>query len=548
MLDYATEAAFQAELLPQMHLIRSARKFASRSKSRPDVKSQNKRDFRSIKKNPILINFHSIVYNWFHVSYEASTANFARFIGPFKEITLLATSCLEDSLTFAEFIESLSKYPVLGEHASNVYVCKNGLRISSKFIGIEQKFGLFEKNCISNSGWFDILDNNEQKPVEMPHLVDLSLLKNLFDSKARENTVESSLSDDKHVLTLITKTLCYESGHYDSFIDGFWRKLSIKFSTAESNLFLIDQVMRDITRSYENCHIRDMLMAVVHFTDPSNAPTVIKMGVHPMPKYKNSEWMEGYFATPLINGKTFISDHMTDDKIANFFSREYSTDFVHAFNGAVSILSGTVSNRTSKLYRNPHPNETRQEVVDDFVSSVWGDGMKVLLTTSISINGFISLVNGIDIEHYTRAVYRHKHHEAVPKSRIKEDDANWLLAEFASTASESNTTALVHIVKKPDTTKPDIQRENDKYLHSTQLNLLPMTPTGIMISVEVVREIDLFKDIGNDAAVCRDLLWSILKKERLDGYDTVEFTSYNEILAEQRKSNNVPLSNKRRKF
>lgn len=243
-----------------------------------------------------------------------------------------------------------------------------------------------------------------------------------------------------------------------------------------------------------------------------------------MRKQEGDKYLYAYYATSIDMGSKFIKDALTSEQLDSMFQKKYDYDFLLAFLGSLNILEGTTSVRLNRLINNPDPTgPTRQEVVDNFVKEI--NLNKVLLGKSTSINLVLYLMNGLDIEDHVLAAYEHRNNKGFDKTKFSDENQNYILSQFANSLSTmSNITALVHTVRNPDLTNNE---SKDNYLKSTKINLEKLVPTGILASIQIIREIDLFENIGQEAAECASCLNMLLEREGLVNNEIAEFITYN---------------------
>lgn len=110
---------------------------------------------------------------------------------------------------------------------------------------------------------------------------------------------------------------------------------------------------------------------------------------------------------------------------------------------------------------------------------------------------------------------------------MKPNQPNYALAQFASTCSESKLTALAQIVDKPDLMSAG---QVLNYHKNSKTNQEALVHTGLMLSVEVVKEITLFDEVGESAKKCAEKIELLLDKYGLTDVEIFEFTNYCKVI------------------
>jgi hypothetical protein len=201
------------------------------------------------------------------------------------------------------------------------------------------------------------------------------------------------------------------------------------------------------------------------------------------------------------------------------------------------VIEGTTSVRVDREIRNPNPKKSRQVIVDEFNEVVFDNQLKVHLGKSISVNGTFFIAKGADVVEDVRGIYRHLQHKKTPE--CMPNSPNYAFTQFATTTSENKLTALAQIVPKPSLTNAN---EISAYHSNSKRNQDPLVQTGLMLSVKVVKQIELFEKLGDSAKRCAEKIGLLLEKYGLnDEVELTELTNYKKAIENYHENKQRPI-------
>ena len=137
----------------------------------------------------------------------------------------------------------------------------------------------------------------------------------------------------------------------------------------------------------------------------------------------------------------------------------------------------------------------------------------VTLGKSYNTNGLLSYIYGYDLKAYVVAAYRHLHKPIINKRHLKSNAPSYALSQFASTSGSSVATALTGLV-----TTPDLSNSSDiaNYHKAVELNNSVVHETGMMISIQVLLEPQLFLETKSYALLVYNAIIKLLNDEGVE--------------------------------
>ena len=416
---------------------------------------------------------------------------YCKTILPYDEINILMERYISEKT--AKNLKAIYDKIEEVDIPSQFFITTWGVRIRPKYPTILHHFSSRFNDACSKYGFvFDEYDKQDQIPIQLSNKLSIEPVIKAFLSEECYIGGRKAEQVSQYEMVFYNASFAYHT-------DWPWVHRIDRISMILSTDRDVEEAQRVLEQSFcvsRSCNIQGSTIGGYHATCAMNAKTLHECdGVlaAQVKKVGNEVW-DSYIATPIKPvDKKWLKSSKKKERIESWFEKEHGVDPTLAVTGAYAVISGTATARIRAITSSDNHELKRQKLVNEENDKNFVDGRKVHLGATTSANLLIYEANGEDLVNNVISVGRHLVKEPVTLKMLVPDKPNFSMAQFASGQNKEKLVAAVG-----HQTSPHIDME--AYHENMVMNSDLFKYTGIIASMTVVKEFDLFNEIGVKAA------------------------------------------------